>query len=116
VTLQRFPDVRLVKRAVNGRRDVEVAKREARLIGQNVDVRHRDSMWLIKGHQRLLGVPERIAAAARAVALHDLTLLAGLDAVLVALKDPFRNPSDDGCRVLCAFELLRKLCLKVCDV
>ena len=65
---------------------------------------------------RLLRLPELAAAAALSLALDRCTGLAGGDAVTVAFEDFLGNPSDDGFRALCAFELLCELFLKVCDI
>lgn len=56
------------------------------------------------------------AVAAFSLALHRLAFLASGDAVSVAFEDLLGNPSDDGCRVLCAVELFQKLRFKVFDV
>src|SRR5436190_16672135 len=73
---------------------------------------------MMAGNQalRLEGLFGKAAAAALSLALHRLAFLASGDAVSVAFEDFLGNPSDDGCRVLCALELLHKLRFKVFDV
>ena len=66
--------------------------------------------------KRLLGVAERIASAALALALHRLALLACGDSVAIAFEDFFRNPSHDGFGRLIADEPLCKLRFKLLNV
>src|SRR5581483_1789939 len=65
---------------------------------------------------RLEGFGGKAAAAALPLAPHHSALLAGGDAVPVALKHFLGYPADDGCRVLAALELLHQLLFEFVDV
>ncbi len=66
--------------------------------------------------KRLLGVAERIASAALALANHLNAFLACGDAVAVTFEDFFGNPSHDGFGRLIAEKPLCKLRFKLLNV